>query len=94
MSPWLRFWGVEPIDIAGTADEQDKMSIIKQIVGTVVATHLRGCIHRDRSPTSIFLLGSQLKIADYGLGKNLNTLSSYQTTDTNNYGQLFHCPPE
>ena len=70
--------------------EQVKMSIIEQIIGTMAAIHSRGYIHRDLSPTNIFLLGGQLKIADFGLGKNLNTLSSYQTTNTNNYGQWFY----
>ena len=74
--------------------EQVKMSIIEQIVGTMAAIHSRGYIHRDLSPTNIFLLSGQLKIADFGLGKNLNTLSSYQTTNTNNYGQWFYCSPE
>lgn len=74
--------------------EQVKISIIKQIVSTMAVIHSRGYIHRDLSPTNIFLLGGQLKIADFGLGKNLNTLSSYQTTNTNNYGQWSYCSPE
>lgn len=74
--------------------EEIKMTIIEQIVSAMADIHSRGYIHRDLSPTNIFLLGGQLKIADFGLGKNLNTISSYQTTNTNNYGQWFYCSPE
>ena len=74
--------------------EEIKMTIIEQIVSAMADIHTRGYIHRDLSPTNIFLLGGQLKIADFGLGKNLNTIASYQTTNTNNYGQWFYCSPE
>lgn len=74
--------------------EQVKLTIIKQVVATMSDIHNRGYIHRDLSPTNIFVLHGALKIADFGLGKNLDTLSSYQTADTNNYGQLFYCSPE
>ena len=35
-----------------------------------------------------------IKIADFGLGKNLNTLASHITSSTRNYGQYFYCSPE
>ncbi|HEL1339140.1 TPA: protein kinase, partial [Streptococcus equi subsp. zooepidemicus] len=51
-------------------------------------------LHRDISPTNIFFVNGIIKIADFGLGKNLNTLTSHQTMDTASFGQLFYCAPE
>ncbi|WP_153051610.1 protein kinase domain-containing protein, partial [Streptococcus suis] len=51
-------------------------------------------LHRDLSPTNIFKVKGVIKIADFGLGKNLNTLTSHQTMDTASFGQLFYCAPE
>lgn len=80
--------------MAEPISEQAKIAIIKQVVATMADIHARGYIHRDLSPTNIFVLRGALKIADFGLGKNLNTLSSYRTTSTNNFGQWFYCSPE
>ena len=56
--------------------------------------HKRGIVHRDISPTNIFILKGEVKIADFGLGKNLETLNSYQTINTQNFGQFYYCSPE
>lgn len=77
-----------------TISEQEKIAIIKQVVATMADIHARGYIHRDLSPTNIFILRGAWKIADFGLGKNLNTPSSYRTTSTKNFGQWYYCSPE
>lgn len=56
--------------------------------------HQRDVLHRDLSPTNVFFVNGIIKIADFGLGKNLNTLTSHQTMDTSSFGQLFYCAPE
>ena len=56
--------------------------------------HQRDVLHRDLSPTNVFFVDGIIKIADFGLGKNLNTLTSHQTMDTTSFGQLFYCAPE
>ena len=57
------------------------------------SVHKRDIIHRDLSPTNIFLFSGRLKIADFGLGKDLNVFYSHQTLKTNSVGQYYFCDP-
>lgn len=74
--------------------DDSKINIIRQILYTMSLVHQRGVLHRDLSPTNIFFVDNTIKLADFGLGKNLNTLTSHQTMDTASFGQLFYCAPE
>ena len=40
-------------------------------------------IHRDISANNIFIISGMIKIADFGLGKDLNVFTSHQTMHTN-----------
>ncbi|MCR8968238.1 protein kinase domain-containing protein [Streptococcus zalophi] len=75
-------------------NENSKISIIRQILYTMKVVHEREVLHRDLSPSNIFMVNGVIKIADFGLGKNLKTLTSHQTMDTASFGQLFYCAPE
>ena len=74
--------------------ENVKTAILEQVLQAMASMHDKGYIHRDISPTNIFVLHGEIKIADFGLGKNLNTLASHITSSTRNYGQYFYCSPE
>lgn len=74
-------------------DDKSKRTIIYQIVYIMKSVHERNVIHRDLSPTNIFIIGGQLKIADFGLGKDLNAFYSHQTMKTNSVGQYYYCDP-
>lgn len=74
--------------------EDSKLNIIRQILHTMSLVHQKDVLHRDLSPTNIFFVRGVIKIADFGLGKNLNILTSHQTIDTASFGQLFYCAPE
>lgn len=67
---------------------------IRQILYIMSEVHGRDIIHRDISPNNIFVLSGMLKIADFGLGKDLNMFTSYQTLHTNAVGQMKYCAPE
>ncbi|HAR6206971.1 protein kinase [Staphylococcus pseudintermedius] len=71
-----------------------KIKIIRLILYTISNVHEKGIIHRDLSPTNIFFTNGNIKVADFGLGKDLNVLYSKQTLNTNAVGQLFYCAPE
>lgn len=74
----------------------DEMQIkcIRQILYIMKEVHKRDIIHRDLSPNNIFILRGMLKIADFGLGKDLNIFTSHQTMHTNAVGQYYYCAPE
>lgn len=71
-----------------------EIKIIRLILYTISNVHEKGIIHRYLSPTNIFFTNGNIKIADFGLGKDLNVLYSKQTLNTNAVGQLFYCAPE
>lgn len=71
-----------------------KINCIRQILDTMKQVHQRNIIHRDISPNNIFITNGQLKIADFGLGKDLNIFTSHNTQRTQSLGQYSYCPPE
>lgn len=71
-----------------------KKLIICQILDAMELVHSKGVVHRDLSPTNIFITKGSVKLADFGLGKDLNDFTSHQTLTTNNVGQLWYCAPE
>ena len=75
-------------------NEDNKKKIIYQIVYIINEVHKRNIIHRDLSPNSIFILSGKLKIADFGLEKDLNAFYSHQTMKTNSVGQYYYCDPK
>ncbi len=75
-------------------DETSKITCIRQVLHTMKSVHERDIIHRDISPTNIFILNGMLKIADFGLGKDLHMLTSHNTFLTNAVGQFRYCAPE
>lgn len=74
--------------------ESIKLNCIRQILFIMTEVHKRDIIHRDLSPNNIFIIAGQLKIADFGLGKDLNVFTSHQTLHTNAVGQYYYCAPE
>jgi len=77
-----------------TLNQETKIKCIRQILQLFSEVHARDIIHRDISPNNIFLLSGILKVADFGLGKDLSILTSHQTYLTNAFGQFYYCAPE
>ena len=71
-----------------------RLNCIRQILGIMTAVHKRNIIHRDISANNIFIISGAIKIADFGLGKDLNVFYSHQTLHTNAVGQYYYCAPE
>lgn len=74
--------------------DEIKLNCVRQILYIMNEVHKRNIIHRDLSPNNIFIIAGQLKIADFGLGKDLNVFTSHQTLYTNAVGQYYYCAPE
>lgn len=79
-----------------TSDVPDdtKLNYIRQILYCMKEVHKRNVIHRDLSANNIFIVSGMIKIADFGLGKDLNVVTSHQTMHTNAVGQYSYCAPE
>lgn len=71
-----------------------KLNCIRQILHIMTEVHKRNIIHRDISANNIFIISGMIKIADFGLGKDLNVFTSHQTMHTNAVGQFHYCAPE
>lgn len=84
----------EFIDLGKGDSIENKIWIVKELVKIMRLVHERNIVHRDLSPTNIFKVGNQLKIGDFGLGKDINIIHSYQTNETLAVGQLFYSSPE
>lgn len=74
--------------------DEIRINCIRQILYIMTEVHRRDIIHRDISPNNIFIIRGMLKIADFGLGKDLNIFTSHQTMHTNAVGQYYYCAPE
>ncbi len=74
--------------------DEIKLNCIRQMLFIMTEVHKRNVIHRDLSPNNIFIISGMLKIADFGLGKDLNVLTSHNTFLTKGVGQYNYCAPE
>ena len=74
--------------------DEIKLNCIRQILYIMTEVHKRNIIHRDISANNIFIISGMIKIADFGLGKDLNVFTSHQTMHTNAVGQFYYCAPE
>ena len=75
-------------------DEETKIKCIRIILAIMKDVHNENIVHRDISPTNIFICYGMIKIADFGLGKSLNMEHSHQTLKTKEVGQYYYCAPE
>lgn len=75
-------------------NDETRIRCIRQILSVFKEVHDKNIIHRDISPNNIFIISGVIKIADFGLGKDLNVFHSHQTVMTNSFGQYWYCAPE
>ena len=72
-------------------EEEDLLSIIKQICSSIKEIHDKKIIHRDLNPNNIMIIKNKIKIIDFGISKQLD---SYKKTITNGIGTLYYMSPE
>mgnify|MGYP001491001380 CR=1 FL=1 len=85
---------LEKLITENSINEATQITYIRQILYIMAEVHNKNIIHRDISPNNIFILRGMIKIADFGLGKDLNMFNSHQTLHTNAIGQYRYCAPE
>lgn len=85
---------LEDYVLKNTLTDEIKINCIRQILHVMTEVHDKDIIHRDISPNNIFIINGAIKVADFGLGKDLNVFASHQTLYTNAVGQYSYCAPE
>lgn len=83
----------------GTILKELKYNLVEQIINAIKFAHNKNILHRDISPNNILVFGEKtkniiLKISDFGLGKNTESLSYYTGSSASGYGQNLYVSPE
>ncbi len=76
---------------------QEKIMIFNQILVGMKYAHEKTILHRDLSPNNVLIFikdqNVQAKISDFGLGKDINSMSHFSKS-VGSYGQIFYVAPE
>lgn len=75
-----------------------RFSIADQVISAIKYAHQKNILHRDISPNNVLLFKEptviSIKVSDFGLGKNEDSLSFYTSSSASNYGQPLYVSPE
>lgn len=77
---------------------EDRFYIIEQIINAIEFAHAKDVLHRDLSPTNVLVFKKDtqlsIKVCDFGLGKNEESISFYTKSSASGYGQILYVSPE
>lgn len=75
-----------------------RFDIADQVISAIKYAHSKNILHRDISPNNVLVFeeGNQLliKVSDFGLGKDEDSLSFYTGSSASGYGQILYVSPE
>lgn len=75
-----------------------RYQIIEQVINAIKFAHGKSILHRDISPNNILIVfkgGNPIvKVCDFGLGKDTESLSYYTKSSASGYGQILYVSPE
>lgn len=78
--------------------QSDRYRIIEKIINGIKFAHDKNKLHRDISPNNVlvYLVGGtpEIKVSDFGLGKDSESISHYTRSSTSGYGQILYVSPE
>ena len=78
--------------------EEKRISLFDQILDAIHFSHEKSILHRDIAPNNILIFEINgeiiLKVSDFGLGKDINSLSFYTHSSTSRYGQILYISPQ
>nr|WP_295933014.1 serine/threonine-protein kinase [uncultured Dyadobacter sp.] len=77
---------------------EERFAIIDQVIVAIKYAHDRKILHRDISPNNVLVYlenGSYIvRVADFGLGKDAESISHYTASSSSGYGQILYVSPE
>lgn len=82
----------------GTLTQSDRYDIAGQIINAIKFAHKKNILHRDISPNNALVFFKEgkpiIKVSDFGLGKDTESLSYYTGSSASGYGQILYVSPE
>lgn len=82
----------------GTISKEERYSLVEQIINAIKFAHNKTILHRDISPNNVLVFEDDgkliLKVCDFGLGKDTESLSFYSGSSASGYGQILYVSPE
>lgn len=78
--------------------KEERYNLVEQIIKAIKFAHSKGILHRDISPSNILVFEDgekvTIKVSDFGLGKDTESLSYYTKSSASGYGQILYVSPE
>lgn len=75
-----------------------RYDLVQQIINAIKFAHQKSILHRDISPNNVLVFEKDskiiLKVCDFGLGKDTESLSFYSGSSATGYGQILYVSPE
>ncbi|CAI8262142.1 MAG: Serine/threonine-protein kinase PrkC [Cryomorphaceae bacterium] len=75
-----------------------RFEIISQVIEAIKFAHSKSILHRDLSSNNILVFRNEsdleIKVSDFGLGKESESLSYYTKSSASGYGQILYVSPE
>ena len=82
----------------GDMPKELRYDLVQQIINAIKFAHQKGILHRDISPNNVLVFEKDgkitLKVCDFGLGKDTESLSFYSGSSASGYGQILYVSPE
>jgi eukaryotic-like serine/threonine-protein kinase len=81
-----------------TLTPTERYDIMSQVINALKFAHGKNILHRDISPNNVLIFYNGktpvVKVADFGLGKDIDSLSYYTGSSASGYGQILYVSPE
>jgi len=75
-----------------------RYQIVEQVINAIKFAHGKNILHRDISPSNVLIFFKEgnpvIKVCDFGLGKDTESLSYYTKSSASGYGQILYVSPE